>query len=105
MSTVNHTGHFLFGREMDITEHNNINFGILVIDYERSPFLRLVGGSLICGKIFCGSPHLREGKSEREEKNVGGRRKVWGGRSISPPTQHFYPPPQFFPPTNEENHR
>ncbi len=39
------------------------------------------GGSLFCGRIFWGS-HLREEKSEGEEKNVGGRRKMWGGRSF-----------------------
>ena len=43
---------------------------------------RKIGGSLFCGKIICGSPRLKEEKSEGEGKNVGGRRKVWGGRSI-----------------------
>ncbi len=47
------------------------------------------GGSLFCGRIFCGS-HLWEEKSVGEEKNVG-----WEEDPLL----------QFVPPTNEENHR
>ncbi len=38
------------------------------------------GGSLFCERIFCGSPHLREEKSEGEEKMwVGGGKCGEGG--------------------------
>ncbi len=88
------------------------------------------GGSLFCGRIFCGSPHLWEEKSVGEEKNVWwgeesvgweeglvGKKKLWeeglvgkkiwwGGRF--PPTDfcsHDFFLQQLFPPTKMSSHQ
>ncbi len=50
------------------------------LQYTFSSFVGKIGGSLFCGKITCGSPHLWEEKIVGEDKNVGWGIKVWGGR-------------------------
>ncbi len=57
------------------------------------PFFVLWGGSLFCGKIFCGSPHLREEKIECEEK------KWVGGTTKYCPMHQLTLPPLFLPQT------
>ncbi len=77
-----------------------------------------IGGSLFCGKIICGSPHLWEEKTvgedknvEREEKSVGWEVEnvggSFGGRKFSsppdlPPTTFSSPPN--LPPTKPSSH-
>ena len=51
--------------------------------FKRSPFLRLVGRKPILSENFLWFSSFEGGKKMRKrKKNVGGRRKVWGGRSI-----------------------